>query len=180
MSYTTMYAAGISGEDREPGDMLVYEEFANSWGSAAHVWWALAQKYLGSDDFRDWDKLIEYEKHGGEMEDWERDVLLTTYDAAVIPRELMPRLADSFDRFHSAHHRQGYVDHTQSIAVALRSAHSDGARAVGFWQTSVGESVFEGVDDGEDEWRAYILDVDSDHWFIARPSATEAKGGSNE
>ncbi|HMI92440.1 MAG TPA: hypothetical protein VK509_13795, partial [Polyangiales bacterium] len=104
------------------------------------------------------------------LEIWERVVLYATYDKALVRGEELEAYAAACERFYAAYQRPGYACHLAEFARLAREAKQQGAVALGFCQTSVGESHWSVPPDDPDsddaEWRPYDLSVDTDHWFV--------------
>ncbi len=109
---------------------------------------------------------------------FERAALRGTYDRCVVKRETFTRLADAYDAF-TAKYFEGetptVVWHLPAWAELLRKlADDETVRAIGWNQTSVGESLFTNAPkvcptcDHEDEegGAPYCLDTRSEHWYL--------------
>lgn len=191
MSHTTIYAV------RKPEDGFESEaEFRNSHGSATFVWNALLRRYkdgilkgkplLGDNGnwgrgvsvFDAWSEVWKYDQAGGYLEPWERNVLRSTYDNAVLMRDSFLMMADAMDHFEAAHHSGELAEHACTLhkqAECLRKLHVAGdVVAVAWCQTSVGEFWGEGHrdmeadedEDGDLPWVPYRIDQDSQHFVI--------------
>ena len=154
MSYTTVYAAFSDG------DMVELGECHNAWRGAMWIWTELAKRYVpGSGDgghllfgngYADVWKLAD----GAAITDGEWYALVSTFDGVLVPSELMLRVADALDAFEPG------TDNLKSQAEYIRDAHSKGARAIGWLQTSVCCSPW-WMPDGDDNDRPYNIDTDA-------------------
>jgi hypothetical protein len=168
MSRTTLY--GIE----EDGSWSVIAEFRNSHGSAAAVWTHLVEKYdIDPDGFiyDRWEKLWKEKKHEARFLDYEWYVLMTTYDRAVLPADLVPVVADAMERFYEEYKsvRPDYVCSLDAQAKALRMAVAEGTAYFAWNQTSVCESWLWIRDEEEDEIRPANLIEDAEilnAWMI--------------
>ena len=122
------------------------------------------------------------------LRNWEYNVLVSTYDDAMVRREDLLKLADDYDKFEEALHPKGRVCHLSSIAKDMRKAYEDGAQGICFYAMSVGEDPWDGVyieenpDDldleygteeydeqeelWEDSFRPYNVNTDTKHWYV--------------
>lgn len=152
MSSTVVYGAF------EDGDMTEVGSIKNSYGGAMHVWRALALKYLGSFDvFANLSRLDRLWKLSDDprLSETERIVHVSTFDRAFVRRENILRVADALEAFVPA------SDNLKLQASLLRTAYRDGARVVGWQQTTVSECLWEmATEDGEDS-RPFNIDSDA-------------------
>jgi hypothetical protein len=139
----------------EDGDMLEVGAANNAWQGAMHVWRTLGAKYLGSDAAvamfpeRLW--ALHEDKRLSEAE---RLVHVATFDRAYVRRGNILRVADALEAF------EPRTDNLMHQAALLRTSYYNGARVVGWRQTTVSENLWE-IDD-EDEGGSRPFDVDRD------------------
>lgn len=192
MSTTEIYAIESNG------DVVHRTDLRNSWGGAMAVWTSLSGRHLNGSDplggmmdgFKSLFALLKTDK----LERWEKLVLLTTCDNAVLRAENFMEVADAFERFHEEYRiaNEGKVFHARAQAELLRELHREGDehgwRGVCWNQTSVnGDSPWYGVreewdeesDEEEPDPRPYNIDRDEQHWFVMddlepTPEAAEA------
>lgn len=147
------------------------EDFSNSWRGAALVWGELKKRY--EDDLPEggrysigdtfgWGRVWEYEEDGGTMEWWERNVLRSTYDRAVLRREYFGLMAESMEVFHRNYPGSSLLEQ----ACALRRLYDQGATAVAWNQTNVISFLLNIYDEDADEFIPYDLETMGDHHFI--------------
>ena len=149
-------------------------EYGNSWGGAAFVWTALAEKYWPlQPGQQSWQRPVGM---GADMKPlWalrlnpdvpvhERVVLISTFDRVIVKREDLLWTADCFDKFKAEFHTN------PEIACSLGSQANDmrafatdkKVYAVCWQQTSV----------AEDQWwdhkrhKAYNIKTNKNHFFL--------------
>jgi hypothetical protein len=149
MSSTIVFAAF------EDGDMIEVGAARNAFGGAMHVWRALGAKHLGNEAvaFTDPAKLwaLADDKRLAEQE---RIVHVSTFDRAYVRRENIMLVADAIDGFTPS------SDNLKQQASHMRAAYHNGARVVGWQQTTVSGNLWSvDTDDGED---SRPLNIDSD------------------
>lgn len=149
----------------------------NAWGGAMAVWTGLAQKYVPEYEVYEammdgYKKVIALAKDP-RIERWERIVLLTTCDGALVKAENFGKVAEAFETFYAEHkkYHEGKVFHIDKQAELLRRLEKEreekGWRGVGWNQTSVnGDCLWYGTYDDEDEHTSYNIDRDDKHWYI--------------
>ena len=133
MSYTGVYGAF------KDGDMKTLGECRNSHRGAMWIWMELAKKHLKMKD-RDYAargdllqdmspvwKLASTDK----LDDTEWFALMSTFDGVLVPRELMPKVADALRNFEPG------TENLVKQSDLIREAFEKGARAIGWMQTSV-------------------------------------------
>jgi len=167
MSRTTLYAVGADGEVQE------YAEFRNSHGSAGYVWRVMGDRYIGPDAYstalfsdgmqRLWDlwrDTILPLHH--------RAVMLFTFDHVMVRAEDFVRLAEDMEAFVRDFYPDGSACSLPEQAATLREmATEKGIRGACWQQTRVAESLWYVYgDEGDDEGRAYNIDVDDKHWWL--------------
>lgn len=162
MSYTNLYTTN------EDGNFGVAAEFRNSWGSAAFIWSALARTYGVShvNPFKAWERVWtpDFEAR---IEPFERLVLHSTYDRAVLRKEDFERMAEAMETFAEKHDTGETVCSLRKQAEALRTAKEGGAEYAAWNQTSVSESLWWLPAQCEhEEERPYNIHCDSGHRFI--------------
>jgi hypothetical protein len=180
MSTTEIFAVEKSG------DVVGKFDLRNSWGGAMAIWTSLSTRHLslGSDgmysmmstgmkplfDLLKTDKLTR----------WEKIVLLTTSDNAIVKAENFIEVAGAMETFYESYKglNEGKVFHLDKQAECLRTLHAEieehGWRGVCWNQTSVNaDSPWYGryeelEEDGEhyEERVPYNIDRDDKHWFV--------------
>ena len=145
----------------DDGDMIEVGAAKNALLGAMHVWRALGAKYLHNemaafmgDGKALWDLRID-----PRLSDTDRMVHVSTFDRAFVRRENILRVADALDGFVPA------SDNLKQQASHLRAAYVNGARVVGWQQTTVSENLWslefgDGDDEGETEERPLNIDRD--------------------
>ena len=151
------------------------------------IWTSLSARHLSGGDgfggmmdgYKDLFALLKTDK----LERWEKLVLLTTCDNAVLKAENFVEVAEAFEKFHEEYKvaNEGKVFHMLAQAQILRELHGEGDehgwRGICWNQTSVnGDALWYGVreegdeeseeEEEEDEPRPYNLDRDDKHWFV--------------
>jgi hypothetical protein len=165
MSYTTMFVVKNNGE------VLPLSEFSNSWGSAAMVWTALCEKYnvrdkYGYTSFDAWQDLWKLEQEKTvKLEQFERNVLFSTYDNAMVASKDFLKFADSLRKFQEVHAKPKQVCHLSAFADKIEKIKDDYI-GVCFWQTSVADNPWSEYDGKTDEFFPYNTNTGTKHWFI--------------
>lgn len=188
MSYTEMYVVTPESD----GKFVCSAHFQNSYGSAPFVWERLLYRYRelivpgkqfygepGCEAYaRDlllsidcWPMVWDFEKeHGEKMQPWERNVLYSTYDGALLPREGFLVMADSLQRFYDQYYVNEVRNRVCSIdaqASVLRRVHEEGALYAAWYQTSTSEWFGEiRYDEETEEEIPYNVNTRTDHWLI--------------
>lgn len=145
------------------------------------VWTGLAQKYVrgygGFEAMIDSFKKVTDLATSDRIDRWERIVLLTTCDGALVKAENFGEVAEAFEKFYAEHKKfhEGKVFHVDTQAELLRQMEKEreekGWRAVGWNQTSVNGDCpwycpWYGSYDEDDEHTSYNIDRDDQHWFV--------------
>lgn len=177
MSYSTLH---IVDDD---GDICDDSQYANSWGFAAMIWSALVKKYAAqipgidpadrylTSNFDNWPRLWKA-TDALPLEPWERDVLVATYDRAMVRGADLVRMAESMEAFQATHAEQNRVCTLNAIAARLRDLAAGEktkitAPDVCFTATSVAEDLwYVPADDPDEEGRPYNVKKDTGHWFV--------------
>lgn len=120
----------------------------NSWGSAAFVWTALANRYFGKDFMwlgnpensqKVWDLYF-----NPRLNYCERVVLFSTFDHAIIEREGFNEAAFCFAEFEAQHRQMNQICHMGTISGLLLEYDKDPVLGMCFHQTSVAEDPWRG------------------------------------
>jgi hypothetical protein len=173
VSYSTLKVVDANG------DVVPYRQYRNAWGWTPRVWMAMCERYGIRDQYGytssdAWQELWRrvHKAKDVSIEPFEDDVLLSTYDNAVIQQKDFARYAESLEKFAAKHPVPERVDHLAAIAKDVRGMPTD-ALGLCWWCTSVAEDpwvLFEAVptaDDPEDgEYRPYSLAKDTGHWIV--------------
>lgn len=179
MSYATMCIISRRGLVRP------YKEYRNSWGWAAHVWMSLCDAYAIKDQYGyggpdSWRALWRGVESGKVVvEPFERDVLLSTYDNAIVSRAGLPRFAESLRDFYIKHSKPEVASHLLEIANDVLALKKD-TRGVCFWATSVAEDPWTEFDDEGDRYVPYSIHRGSKHWFVDVEEKWAATGKSSK
>ncbi len=155
------------------GKPYVEEEFSNAWGGAARIWTSLYDKYL-KDPLIEWDSWMSGSMHGKidklwelpkneEFEVFERSILVSTFDYAIIRKENFVRFAKDLRDFVHLYPPGESVCHLLSWADVIES--SD-AEAVGFHGTSVSENLWYKWDSEAEEEIPYELQDGDEHFEV--------------
>lgn len=146
-------------------------DFNNSWGSAAFVWDKLCGRYVPElaetyPFYHRWHALFRFHQDH-DLDTFEHNTLVTTYDRHVVKRDDMLVVAKSFERFVKAFPPDGRACSLLEQAQAIRQAHRAGAEYLAWQQTSVGEPWFwtkrNEEDSDQDEWKPYDPHIGNDH-----------------
>lgn len=153
-------------------------EFRNSWGGSARIWDALFNRYLKDPDVEYDSWLTRQMKPGGsralwdlgkrrDLPEFERAVMMFTYDFALVKQKDFPRLAADLRKFAEAYPVQrGNVDHLVSWADAIEIQIGTDADAVAVYGTSCGERWMSVPMPDDEDSRPYDMAVDDKHWDI--------------
>jgi len=139
VSRAAMFSLPLSGDGP-------YREYSNAWGGAAFIWGHL-QRHLG---WKEADWLFEVGKEGSRslwniavredipIED--RVAMAITFDLCYIEAVDVPAIAQSLRRFVGKYGTQEKVCHLLTWADDMETMIQEGAQAIGFHHTSVGEN----------------------------------------
>ena len=164
MSYTELFRLG-----HEPESI---GRIQNAWLSAIYVWDDIADKYFGTKSFLRLDapmrtKIWNANKHVPSMPEFEKIVLQSTMDNAIVFGVDIPRLAEAFEQYGAIHPNSSYAKQ----AAILRSTEFLPDDAVAWNQTSVGK--FWGLErtdledeDGEQEESFYDIKAGTKHFDV--------------
>jgi hypothetical protein len=173
MSCTTVYGAFADG------DMVELGECQNAWLGAVWIWQKLAERYLwnsfSSDDPLGYKSALSHMAEvcsladDARLSDAEHYALVSTFDGAMVPPELMAMIADALDNFEPG------TENLAKQAQLIREAANKGARAIGWLQTSVCSSPWYVHQEDTGDYRAWNLDRDKflpeikrDAWWMQR------------
>lgn len=148
MSYTEIYRLG-----KEP---RLIDEIPNSWRGAMFVWNDVAKRYCGLEGFSPFGLSASrvWNSHKNpRMPEWERIVLLTTMDNAVVFAKDIPALLEAFETY--ARERGGSF---AEQAAAIRADTFEEGDAIAWNQTSVNCDVWCRDEEEIDENIVY-------HWY---------------
>lgn len=166
MSKTSIYAAF------EDGDMKLVNSFKNSLHSGYFIWNYIAKTYCGFPNGVPSNNDDDMGKIWAAADDLTipeniRLALLTTFDYHLVGPEHMIQVACALETF------PGATENILYQAQAIRKLFSQGAKAVGWQQTSVAESFWvvdnvndENPEDDEGNDRPYNINKDSEHSWI--------------
>lgn len=161
MSYTTILAAF------QDGQLQPVTEIRNSWRAAMWIWNEIARKYCGMDTFpmplgedgmekcrKVWN-MADSER----IKEIDRLALLTTLDGFLVEARHFERVAQALDEF------QPTSTNLKEQAVVIRRLAKEGARAIGWHQTSTAEDPW-GSQDDEGNYIPYNIDTGKKHQWI--------------
>jgi hypothetical protein len=174
MSCTELAAAN------EDGKLVTAAQFRNAWGGAAFVWTALARKYkIGvnrnglwgnpavyeSDmpTFDTWGEVWKYAEDGKPLLAYEKNVLYSTFDNAVVARDGMLPLAQSLRLFKQEHHKAGVVCSLGDQADSIEQLYAKGVQWIAWNQTSVSEEWYTSYDEETDTSSPYCVLTGTTH-----------------
>lgn len=162
MSTTTVFLA-------HPDRVDEIASLRNSWGSGAFVWSALGEKYLG--DSHIWScnplgaeklwRLVDDPR----LRDFERIVLASTFDYAIIEQANFEEAASYWADFEGAYRKENQVCHAGDISRLLLKHKETPCVGLCFWLTSVAENLWEDWDEDADEPLPFSLDTYK-HFFV--------------
>lgn len=180
MSATEIFVANRTGE------MVHAYDLRNAWGGGMAIWTSLAQRHLGGlDPYRG--MLSGYQEvfdllKTDRLARWEKIVLLTTCDGALVRAENFIETAEAMEKFAEEYKamNEGKVFHPAAQAELLRKLHDEiekeGWQAIGWNQTSVngdcpwygGYEEFPADDENEagEERVPYNINKDTKHWWV--------------
>lgn len=168
MSCTTIYAIFPDKKG-----FVDFRDFSNSWGGAAFVWDNLKRRYESDlpegdpSDLFGWSRVWEYDEAGGKMEPWERNVLRSTYDRAVLRRYDFRLMAHDMEVFKRAYYEAGKACSLGEQAECLRELFDKGALYVAWNQTSVVGFLLGGdYNEDTDDEIPYDIDKGEEHHFV--------------
>ena len=165
MSYCELLAFKKGGYD-------VVAEYKNAHGWAAYVWNALFDRYVTKEtQYDSWmqkpERVWDLWK-GDRLQDYEKFVLLATFDRFMIKIEDMVKAADHFFRFSLAYHNPKAVCHLDEMAKEFvnLSKQSGDYVSVGFYGMSCGENPWLDYNGETDEETRYDVTVGKRHEFV--------------
>lgn len=172
VSCTTVYAA--FGD----GDMVSVGECTNAFRGAMWIWTELGDCYVPGYRHGQ-EELVWTLVNDHRLSDVEHYALLSTFDGAVCPRDLMLTVADALETFAPG------TENLARQATLIRAAHENGARAVAWLQTSVCCSPW-WIETEGDDGRPWNMDRDTElvlpgmgrtAWTMPRLVARDEKEG---
>lgn len=141
----------------------------NSWGSAAFVWFALSERYLG--DKHIWSFSVDGAQKLWDLVDdsrlslTERIVLACTFDHAIIEHERFREAAGHWMDFKRIYHKDSGECHAGTIAQLLLDHQQTSCIGMCFQQTSVARDLWHLWDDDNDAPIPFNLEV-YPHFFV--------------
>ena len=169
MSYTTLYLVP------EKGEIIEFEEYRNSWGSAPFIWSALFDKYLKSPNdppYTSWmsqsERLWKLAEKGGPLNKNEKICLMSTFDKVMVKKKNLPQLIDAFTWFYKHYKKTGVVCHLMDQVKSFRDLlDRDDCYAVCWCQTSVSDDVWDSERTTEDDdILPWDISKDKGHFFL--------------
>lgn len=173
MSRTTMMLIDENGNTRDVA------EFSNSWGSAAFVWDALRKAFLSGDEYLFNDEVIK--KVWALWKDprllrFEKAVLLSTFDHAIIERDKFTDAAEAFTAFERRYRQPNAACHMGAISQVLMDSRELDCVGACFQQTSVAENPWLGEYDEEtEEYKPFDMNAGKHFFVFAELQQQEAK-----
>lgn len=164
MSYTTVKLINTEWK------VIDVTRLSNSWGCAAYVWGALAKRYL-NDDYKwlsdpvasraTWDLYKD-----DRLQDFEKIVLASTFDYAIIEYSRFEAAAEAFTAFPRKHDPGKGVCHMVTIANLLRTYANAPSIGMCFQQTSVSRDCWVGEYDEHLEESTPFNFAEEKHYFV--------------
>lgn len=157
MSCTEVY-----GVPKDGGELVHLGDLRNAFRGAMWIWTELAKKYFPDDNT--YTAIMGGNKLWGlindeRLSDTEWYAFVSTFDALIVPNELMDVVADALESFSPG------TENLHGQAVLLRQAKKDGLRGVCWNQTSVNGDPWRMRDD-EDEDSERYFNIDTDEtWY---------------
>lgn len=149
MSRTTVYGAF------EEGDMVSLGDCQNAFRGAMWIWSKLGDRHIPGYGYGQESAVWELASNS-RLSDAEHYALVSTFDGALCPRELMLVVAEALGRFNPG------TENLTRQAKLIRDAHNKGARAIGWQQTSVCCNPWEvEEEEEEDDYRPWNIDRDA-------------------
>lgn len=155
------------------GNVVPHAEFGNAWGFQPRIWWMLCDTYkIGPGDafMKQWPELWRADKDNTiALAMFERFVLHSTYDKAIVPAKDFAAYAYALESFYARYRDPAKVDHLGAVALAVRTLPAD-ARGLCYWGTSVTDNPWAmqlaEEEEGEFSCRPYNVDTDTGHWWV--------------
>lgn len=169
MSYSAMYKIPVKGE------IETFAEYSNSHGFCSYIWDMMIQKYgLGTSFMMyamenrgtEWDFF-----NSGALERHEQLVMESTFDLAVVPKEMLQELADAYRKFYEETKALGHdrVCHLPKIANDLEKVLKKNSYGVCFWGTSISDDLWYEWGGEDEEGESIPFDIstaDRDKYFL--------------
>ena len=166
------------------GDVIRHTEFRNAHGWSAYIWDKLFNKYaknsdniydtwLGEENAKRLWALVDDER----LDPFERRVLCSTFDNAMIKHEDLEKFIVDLTAFYDKHPPNNRVCHMRGMINVIREVIKDPEDlAICWYQMSVSDDLWwtnlpeEYCDKCgqmlERESRAYNINTDDKHWFL--------------
>lgn len=164
MSETTIYFLKKDG--------CVTADFKNAFRSAMYIWQDVGKRYCGFDGFpmfSDDDRMEIWNyhyRHPGVMAEHEAITMLTTMDGALCEPDQWQRLADALEQYGTEHPNSSFAEQGMTIRAVMESDEAEGVLAIGWRQTSVGDTRWESFDDEGEELIHYDPESGDSHFWI--------------
>ena len=158
------------------------KEFGNSWGGSARVWSSLWDRYEKKHEYDSWmmddtRRLWDLDRDP-RLQEFEKSVLVLTFDRAIVWRGNFKRMADDLKSFAAEYPVTGKADHLASWAEFIQGLAEDPSNeAIGVIGTSVTGDLFNGWDQETDTPIEYNLHKDTKHIEVYEYLATTMVGG---
>lgn len=169
MSYTEIY---ILKNNNDFG----YVELKNSHRGAMYVWHYIATHYCGMKHFPHMDRDQQMEiwnydsRHPDEMETYEKIVLKSTMDNAIVEADKWKELVHAFKKYGKEHPNSNYSDQASEIEKIMSDIDIDEVLGIAWNQTSVGDAWCILCDEDEDTeeyvYTVYDPNEHDDHFWV--------------
>lgn len=161
MSYMALYMIN------KDGDAICYEEYANSHGYDPYIWTALCHKHNIGTWFVDENaNKLEQLAANPKVPWFERTVLETTFDYAIIRKEDIPKVVSALEKFEEAYHNEGHVNHIPAVISALQKLANENIIGVCFYPTSTIDNPWVLYNGKEDLSVPYNIFKGTKHHFV--------------
>lgn len=174
MSYTT-----LNYVDKD-GDVGVYEEYKNSHGFCTFVWEVLYRakidpyvRYVPFFEDGEMKKCWDLWK-SDKLEEFEKIVLMATFDFVMVKKENFSAVAKSFKKFAEKYHTDkervcSLVDQAKDIERMIEDIDCKDVVAICWQGTSVSDDMWQSYNEEDEEYEdsvPYNINKDDKHWFL--------------
>lgn len=163
MSYCELFAFKKNG-------IKSVAEYQNSHGYLAYIWDALYKRYVSKKNpWGSW--LMDPEplwalKDDMRLKPCERNILLCTFDNAMIKKEDFGKYTDSISEFLKLHTNTNRVNHLTKIIEDVSAIDDESVISIGWYGMSVCENPWKEWNEENDEYTEYDISTGTKHWFV--------------
>jgi len=154
----------------DDGSVEWHKEFRNAWGYAAFIWTKLFDEYAEkAHEYDSWmsdesSKKLWALANDDRLKEYERHVLASTFDSAMLDRKDFSGFVDALHAFHRKHAPGDSTCHLLDMAEEIGMMDE---QAVCWYHTSVCEDPwFDYSKEEDDDGCPYNINDGKRHWFL--------------